>query len=240
MGFGLGNFFSDLVGQSNIDAAKKAFENSRFKKSIDDVSDAAGATYKDLSYTANAIGDRYNAAKAAADARVAAEIAADNRGLPTTNQQALVDSTADFLPGAPLFNKGVTAMRGLGGRVLHPGSKAAKQAEGMVQLGKRDLDAVRNMKAIDEGAILTKSDSYDELLKKHMAANDAAVADKLRFLDYKKAEEAAGLNTAARMDNMAARQNIDFAGAGNSNPLEALAQMELKKRMGPNHLRGLQ
>ena len=57
MAFGLGNFFSDLIGQENIDAAKNAFNNSRAGEAVDNVSQAASDTYKDLSYTANSIGD---------------------------------------------------------------------------------------------------------------------------------------------------------------------------------------
>jgi len=210
MGFGLGNFFSDLVGQSNIDAAKKAFESSRFKKSIDDVSDAASDTYNDLSYTANAIGDRYNAAKAAADARVAAEIAADNRGLPTTSQQALGDASADFLPGAPILNKGVTAMKGLGGRVLHPGSKAAKQAEGMVQLGNRDLNAVRNMTQ-DAGDIAVKqANAGRNVYGQDMTRNQFAQDDIARAIAQKEASNA-----------FAAKQAIDNANKAATIPQSA-------------------
>ena len=137
MGWGLG-FIEDLMGKSNVEAAKNAYNNSRFKKSIDDVSQGAEDIYRDVSYTANAIGDKYNAGKAAYEARIRAEQLADARGLPSPDQEAMQNMDGVFIPAGRVIDKGLTAAtKGLGNLFT--------KAPANTMLTRRSLDDVANM-----------------------------------------------------------------------------------------------
>lgn len=171
MGWGLG-FIEDLVGKSNVDAARNAYNNSRFKKSIDDVSQGAEDIYNDVSYTANAIGDKYAAGKAEYEARIRAKQIADARGLPTTDQQAMENMDGVFIPAGRVVDKGLTAAgKGLG-------QLFTKAPTGTMLTG-RSLDAVANMTQ-DLGDIAVKTanakvNKYgQDMTKANWAFDDAA------------------------------------------------------------------
>ena len=102
MAWGLG-FIEDLVGKGNIDAARHAYNNSRFKETVDDVSKGLGS----LATTAeNKYNQFHNTAEANRIAREQERYAADKaRQLQPPKDYAefaardkgLEDASADFL-----------------------------------------------------------------------------------------------------------------------------------------------
>ena len=232
MGWGLGNFLTDLVGQENIDAAKKAYNNSSFKSTVDDVSAGLGdlATAAELEY------DQFQASAAAnRAAREQDRYMADKARLEMANavpayaqDDSMEDRTADFV--------------GLGGaRVVNAASKVPKHpgASKTIQFEKRPLQPMRSddLGDIAYKQVNSKVNNYGQDMTRHQfqlddvarqVAIDEGRANALHAARIRQANKAAEIPASA-WDTINSAQVAERAAK------ELAANKYLNGLMAPNH-----
>ena len=221
MAWGLGNFLTDLVGQSNIDAAKKAYENSRFKETVVDNVDAGLGK---LGEYYDAAEEEYLRRKADAEAR-AAEHAYKMNKIPETREeleyqnQALKDTSEMFIPAGYVASKAASKFgdKAADAYAALLKSKSTPPPAGMVNFGGRDIKAVQRMDDISDAQIAAKAapiDKYGNNLSQQMTKAQWDIDQYNRNLAAMKAMDAAKESAAIRAINQSFRKTpYDWATA---------------------------
>ena len=144
MAWGLG-FIEDLVGKENIAAAKNAYNTSRFKETVDDVSTGLG----NLAATAENTYDQFqNTAALNRAAREREQHAANKARLEMANavpayaqNDAMEDTSLMFVPA------GRAAVKGLGKAPKHPALLRAEQEANIQAIAKAQADDAARVEA---------------------------------------------------------------------------------------------
>ena len=232
MAWGLG-FIEDLVGKENIDAAKKAYNNSSFKGTVDDVSTGLGnlATAAEREY------NQFQAASAAnRAAREQDRYMADKARLEMANAvpaYAQDDSVEDvswgFLPPV----KSATGLMSAAKVPKHPG--IAKT----VQFEKRPLQPMRsddlgdiaykqvNSKVNNYGQDMTRNQFQMDDIARQIAIDEGR-ANALHTARIRQANKAAEIPASA-WDAINSQQAAEMAAK------ELAASKYLNGLMAPNH-----
>ena len=226
MAWGLG-LLEDLVGKSNIEAAKKAYNNSRFKETVVDNVDAGLGK---LGEYYDAAEEEYMRMKADADAR-AAEHAYKMNKIPETREeleyqnQALKDTSEMFIPVGYVAGKAASKFgnKAADAYAALLKSKSTPPA-GMAKLGGRDIKAVQQMDEITDAQIAAKAapvDKYGNNLSQQMTKAQWDIDQYNRNLAAMKAMDAANESAAIRAINQSFRKTPEDWATANVGRREA-------------------